>query len=123
MNQEMKKVIAARMKPVLKKYDVKGTLSVQNSMKIVLTIKHGAVDFVTDSVNNLFKLQPWGYDINPYHYKAQFSGKTKEFLQEVHEALTSADYYNNTDVQSDYFDTAYYYGVKVSDSYFLSNSK
>ena len=45
MNQQKKAVIAAKVKPILKKYGLKGSLSVQNHMAISLNIKSGPIDF------------------------------------------------------------------------------
>jgi hypothetical protein len=48
MNQEKKAKIAATLKPILKKYGIKGSLSVRNHTSIVLTITAGKVDFYKD---------------------------------------------------------------------------
>ena len=70
MNQEMKKTIAVAMKPVLKKYGVKATLSVENLSTIHLNIKSSKFDFMKQA----------GYDgkymtVNPYSYERDFSGE------------------------------------------------
>ena len=49
MNQEKKAKIAANLKPVLKKYGIKGTLSVRNHSSISLNIKSGKIDFIANS--------------------------------------------------------------------------
>ena len=46
MNQQMKAKIAALLKPILKKYGVKGSLSVRNHSTICLTVKSGKIDFI-----------------------------------------------------------------------------
>lgn len=108
MNQEKKAKIAAVLKPILKKYNVKGSLRVRNHMAICLTITQGPIDFVKDS-----NAQDGYIQVNPYWYQDHFSGKAKEFLSEVIPAMYSADYYDNSDAMVDYFDTAYYVDVNI----------
>ena len=102
MNQEKKAKIAAKMKPVLKKYGWKGSLSVHNHSSITLTIKSGKLDFGSDYVQ-----------VNPYWLESNYNGKVLEALQEIKQALLAADYYDRSDAQVDYFDTAYYYHINV----------
>jgi hypothetical protein len=112
MNQEKKKIIAAKLKPVLKKYGVKGTLSVRSHMSIVLNVKAGKVDFFND-YGDVEDAKKFGIQVNPYWFQDHFTGKSKEFLDEAFAALKSAGYYNNSDASIDYFDTAYYYDINI----------
>jgi hypothetical protein len=112
MNQEKKKVIAAKLKPVLKKYGVKGSLSVRNHMSIVLNVKSGKIDFFED-YGDREDAAKFGIQVNPYWFQEHFTGKSKEFLTEAFDALKAAGYYNNSDAQIDYFDTAYYYDINI----------
>ena len=112
MNQEKKAIIAAKLKPVLKKYGVKGTLSVRNHMAIVLNVKAGKVDFFTDYGDREDALK-FGIQVNPYWFQDHFTGKSKKFLAEAFDAMKSAGYYNNSDAQIDYFDTAYYFDINI----------
>lgn len=111
MNQERKKIIASKVKPILKKYGMKGSLSVRNHMAIVLTLTEGVIDFAKDGNMKL----PFGYhlNINPYWYQEHFTGRSKQFLDEIIPAMKAADYYDNSDAMTDYFDTAYYFDVNV----------
>jgi hypothetical protein len=112
MNQEKKKVIAAKLKPVLKKYGVKGSLSVRNHMSIVLNVKSGKIDFFSD-YGDIEDARKFGIQVNPYWFQDHFTGKAKEFLADAFDALKAAGYYNNSDAQIDYFDTAYYYDINI----------
>jgi hypothetical protein len=112
MNQEKKSVIASKLKPVLKKYGVKGTLSVRNHSSIVLNIKAGKIDFFKD-YGDREDARKFGIQVNPYWFHDHFDGKSKQFLTEAFDALKSAGYYNNTDASIDYFDTAYYYDINI----------
>ena len=112
MNQEKKAVIAAKLKPILKKYGVKGTLSVRNHSSIVLNVKSGKVDFFTD-YGDREDARKFGIQVNPYWFHEHFEGVSKKFLTEAFDALKSAGYYDNSDAQIDYFDTAYYYDINI----------
>ena len=50
MNQQKKAVIAAALKPVLKKYNLKGSLRVDYHSSIILNLKSGPIDFGGDYV-------------------------------------------------------------------------
>lgn len=124
MNQERKQKIAQALKPVLAKYKVKGTLSVRNHSSINLTLKSGPIDFIANcnevcgrshyQVSRGFRPIKDSYtDVNPYWFQDHFDGVAKAFLTEAFKALKSADYYDNSDAMTDYFDTAYYFGINV----------
>ena len=53
--------------------------------------------------------------INPYWYKEHFTHRPQRVIGEILEALRSADYYDKSDAQVDYFDTAYYFHLNVGD--------
>jgi hypothetical protein len=128
MNQERKAKIAQALKPVLAKYGVKGTLSVRNHSSIVLTLKSGKIDFIenfikTDAdsyigrkmdqkqIDYLRKNQ--AMDVNPYWFQDHFTSVAKSFLTEAFNALKAADWYDESDAMTDYFNTAYYVDLNV----------
>ena len=124
MNSEKKAVIASKIKPILAKYGVKGSLSVRHHSTIVLTLKSGKIDFIGNlnrvcgndhyQVSRGFRPNTTGYiDVNPYWYQDHFDGKAKKFLTEAFAALKSAGWYDRSDAMTDYFDTAYYVDVNV----------
>jgi hypothetical protein len=124
MNQEKKAKIAAQIKPLLKRYGLKGSLSVGNSSTIVLTLRGGKIDFIANSNrvcgNNFYQVHrgftpnTTGYDqVNPYWFQDHYDGEAKEFLTEAFKALKSADWYDKSDAMTDYFNTAYYVDVNI----------
>lgn len=123
MNQEKKAKIAATLKPILKKYGIKATLSVDNHSSICLNIKSSPIDFLksyneTCSANCQYQARGFSPEekalqVNPYWYQDHFSGIAKKALAEILPAMYSADYYDNSDAQTDYFDTAYYVHVNI----------
>ena len=128
MNQERKAKISAMLKPVLKKYGVKGTLRVDNHSTITLNIKEGSVDFIQNYIET-DRNKPYAkymsedqveyitekqyLDVNPYWYHDHFSGIAKSFLKEAMDALKGAGWYDRSDAMTDYFDTAYYVGISI----------
>jgi hypothetical protein len=124
MNQEKKAIINAKMQPILKKYKVKATLSVDNHSTINLNIKSSAFDFVGIYNKYLEEQTTLNYPNETYTKRENFklthgwvddyySGVELQFFKEAFAALQSAGYYNNTDAQTDYFDTAYYFYINV----------
>lgn len=124
MNQERKAKIAAKIKPILKKYGLKGTLSVRNHSAICLKLKSGKIDFIANSnrvcgsshyqVSKGFRPNTSGYsDVNPYWFQDHYDGTAKKFLTEAFAALKSADWYDRSDAMTDYFDTAYYVDINI----------
>ena len=124
MSQEKKAKIAPKIKAILAKFKVKGSLAVRKHMTLCLNLKSGSIDFIANSntvcgnshyqVARGFKPSTSGYDqVNPYHFKDHYDGKALAFMQEVFHAMKGADWYDNSDAQTDYFDTAYYVDVNI----------
>jgi hypothetical protein len=121
MNQERKAKIVAAAKPVLAKYGMKATFRC-NTHAITCTVKSGSIDFISHFNTDRHPIDAdkvrsqYNFDVNPYwfdeHYK---DGTAKDFISEMITALKAADYYDRSDIQTDYFDTAYYYNLKVGD--------
>ena len=128
MNQERKAQRAPVIKAILKKYGVKGTLSVRNHSTLTLNVKSGKIDFIgnyiktdlakhhgkkmaQDQIDNLLKKR--NLDVNPYWFHEHFSGKAKSFLTEVFAALKGDDFFDETDAQIDYFHTSHYSYVNI----------
>lgn len=109
VSQEMKKELSPKIKAVLKKYGVKGSIAVRDHMVLVVNIKSGKIDFQKDfNADTEFHHQ-----INPYWFDTNYSGKAKKFLQELFAAMRGNLWYDNSDAMVDYFDTAYYMDVNV----------
>jgi hypothetical protein len=91
-------------------------------MSIALNVKSGEIDFIKN-FNDTVAQQPGGFrngsraekylSVNTYWFQEHFSGKAKQFLAEAKDALLSAGWYDNSDAQYDYFDTAYYIDINI----------
>ena len=101
MNQEKKKTLAPKIKEILKKYNMKGTLSVDNYSTLNLNLKSGSIDFGTDQINEY-----WYQD----HFKD--NPEALAFLSEVIPAMNVGNH-DNSDMMTDYFDVGWYIGVKL----------
>ena len=121
IRKEDKAIIAELMKPILKKYKVKATLSISNNSTIYLNVKSSPIDFigifnenvVKEDFHTNYKID--NIQINPYWFDSHFKGHeiALSFLKEAHDALRGADWFDNSDIQSDYFNTKYYYYINV----------
>ena len=123
MSQEKKVKIAPKIKAILAKYKVKGSLAVRNHMTLCLNLKSGSIDFIANSntvcgnshyqVASGFKPSTSGYDqVNPYHFKDHYDGKALAFMQEVFHAMNDGNH-DRSDIQSDYFDVGWYVDVNI----------
>lgn len=115
MSQDHKARIAAVVKPILKKYGIKGSLAVRHHSTLVLNIKSGTIDFVgnfNETCNPQY-LADGNIDVNPYHYKNHFSGRALDFLSEVIPAMYGPEYFNDSDIMTDYFHCSHYVDVNI----------
>jgi hypothetical protein len=120
MNQDKKKIIKANLDKVLKPLGIKYSLRVENHMAINCTLKSGPVDFIRNmkaKTGETFRLTTdVGYiQVNPYWYNEHFTGDARTIINDVIDALKSAEYYDRSDAMIDYFDTAYYMHLNVGD--------
>lgn len=128
VSQEMKANMAPAIKAILKKYNLKGSLSVQNHSRLLLTLKSGAIDFIGNYIETdvnspcAKKIDPRtveyirktnAMDVNVYWYDTHFSGVAKECIAELVEALKGPEFFDNSDIQTDYFSCSHYYGIAV----------
>ena len=119
MNQEKKQKIQAALKPILAQYGMKGTLKVRNYHAITLTLRSGPIDFIADLVAGRHAVpkdemrKRYEIAVNQYWIDEHYTGVSLEFLKQVKQAMMAADYYDNSDAQIDYFDTAYYYDIVI----------
>ena len=127
-SQDTKAKLAPTVKAILKKYGVKGSLSIRNHMSLVLTLKSGEIDFIenyiaTDankhygqpmSADQVAYIRKNGYlDVNTYWIDAHYTGKAKDFLTEMKAAMEGPDFFNNDDIQTDYFSRSHYVDILI----------
>lgn len=121
VSQEMKAKIAPAVRELCKRYGVKGTLSVRNHMTLTLTISSGRLDFFENynrvskpSVPDHMWRECHDYmQVNTYWCHDHYDGACKDFLVEAVAALRGPDFYDNSDIQTDYFDVSHYIAINI----------
>lgn len=113
MNQQRKAERAPIIKGILKRYGMKGSLSVRNHSTLVLKIKDTAGMFADEFKSDYDKR--WGISINPYWFHEHYADKPKavKMLTELKDAMYGKDYYDHSDAQVDYFCTSHYIDIDV----------
>lgn len=113
MNQEKKKMIAPQVKNILKKYNAKGTLSVNNYSTLVLTISKSPFPMS----------EQWTYSdryerVNNYWIKEHYKDEPEKcaMLQELKDAMNGAGSeianHDRSDIMTDYFDVGWYIDIQ-----------
>ena len=101
MDQETKAAKAPKIKTILKKYGVKGSLAVRNHSTLVLNIHSGRLDFGEVDI-----------DVNVYHTDSHYTGKVRKFFREVLDVMNEGNY-DNSQIEYDIFDRGYYVDIRV----------
>lgn len=119
---ELKAKLAPTIRAICKKYGIKASLAVRNHSTLVLNIRQGNIDFI-GNFNETVAQRPGGFrngspaekylDVNPYWYQEHFSGVALKFLSEVIPAMKGPDYFDDSDISTDYFHCSHYFDVKV----------
>lgn len=115
VSQELKRSLAPGIKAVLKKYRMKGTLSVRNHSTLVCNIKSGPLDIIGNygATSGFYNDQvPKSMQVNEYWIDKNFSGEARDFLMELKDAMMVGNH-NNSDIQTDYFDVGWYIDINV----------
>jgi hypothetical protein len=124
ISQERKAQIAPVVRAICKRYGIKASLAINNHRTLVLNIGQGDIDFVynfnkTCSSQHHFVAQGWkpvtsgNLSVNPYHFQNHFSGRALDFLKEVYTAMKGLDYFDESDIQSDYFHVSHYIDINI----------
>ena len=101
ISQEDKKELAPAIKAVLKKYNMKGSISIDNYSTLVVNLKEGLINLGSNS------------SVNVYWIEDHYQGVAKNFLNELLVAMKGPNYYNNDDSMTDYYDRSHYTDINV----------
>jgi hypothetical protein len=123
VSQEMKAKLAPTIRAICKKYGVKASIAVRNHSTLVLNIKQGGIDFIGNyNKINGAKLRPdhlpfqpatKSIDVNTYWFHEHFSGVAETFLTEIVSAMKGPDYFDHSDIQTDYFHRSHYIDINI----------
>jgi hypothetical protein len=100
-SQEQKKEMAPKIKALLQKYGMKGSLSVRNHSSVVLTLREGSINF-----GEAYR------QVNTYWIDEHYNGVAREFLSAALKILMTGNH-NNSDIQTDYFDVGWYVKINI----------
>ena len=103
ISQKDKKELAPGIKAVLKKYGMKGSIAIKNHMSLVVNIQSGPIHFDMDGYTS----------VNVYHIDKHYTGRAKDFLNELVVAMKGTKWFDKSDIMTDYFHTAYYIDINV----------
>ena len=104
MNQTEKARLAPKVKAVLKKYNMKGSLAVRNYSTLVLNLKSGPLDLANNDR---------GYSqVNLYWLADSYQGKELAFLEEIKTAMNDGNH-DTSNAQIDYFCVGWYVNVNA----------
>jgi len=105
VSQDQKAKLTPGIKAVLKKYGVKGTISVKHHSTLKVTLQSGPF---------AFKLHDDGFKrVNVYHIEKHYDGEEQVFLNELLAAMKGPDWFDKTDIQSDYFHCSWYNDIEL----------
>ena len=106
ISQKDKKELAVGIKKVLKKYGCKGNIGVKDNMSLYVDVMEGPID--------LKHTHGEGYSqVNTYWIDDHYDGIEKDFLNDLESAMKGNKWYDNSNAQIDYFNTAYYININI----------
>ncbi len=117
------------LKALNKEYGMKTSVSGTNSGSLKVRIISGKIDFVQnrldmlegdmryseeEKANHRLYLTKFnsGMQVNHYWLDTAFSGVALDYLEKV-KAIMSVDHWDKSDIQSDYFNCAYYMNIDI----------
>jgi len=108
VSKQDKAELAPKIKLVLKKYDMKGSISVRHHSSLVVTLQSGAIDF-----SDYFTHGEGYIQVNTYWIDDHYTGIAKAFLTELLVAMKGPNYFNDDDAMTDYFSRSHYTDINV----------
>ena len=123
MSQDNKKMLAPQIKTVLKKYGMKGSISVKHLSSLVVTLKEGQLDIIGNRITEgrndwASKARATSTDVNPYWLDTTYTGDVLNFLKELKDAMngkgsTGEQNFDESDLQADYHFVGWYINIHV----------
>ena len=121
-DQKLKERVAPRIKALLAKYRLRGSLSICDHRTLVLTVAEGKIDFIGNRNQVCSQMPKYAgsnytpvrdhIDVNTYWYQEQFSGQALQCLTELFAVLNDGNH-DRSDIQNDYFDVGWYVDVNI----------
>lgn len=102
VSQQKKAQLAPGIKAVLKRYNMKGSISVRHHSSLVVTLRSGAIDFGDDYIQ-----------VNEYWIDKHYDGVARDFLTELLTAMKGPDWFCDDDSMTDYFHRSHYTDIRI----------
>ena len=114
------------LKALNKEYGVKATLSGKGDSTLYLTITEGKIDFIGNFCENVkaerrqhdtqqvidWVTKEQNISVNQYYLDSSFDGIALEYLEKA-KSIMLVDHWDRSDIQSDYFNCAYYLNISI----------
>lgn len=121
INQTEMKELSVGIKSVLKRYGMKGTIGVYHHSTLVVNLKSGKLDIIGNWFDTVSKKGNYGdkldkpeyMQVNEYWFDHNYSGKVKDFLNELVSAMKGENWFDKSDIQTDYFHVKHYTNINV----------
>ena len=125
VSQEDKKTLAVGIKKVLAKYGMKATIAIRHHSTLVVNISKGKLDIIGAAAKSCIEngdLERAEYaskltHINVNHFwidsNYRADQKVVNFLTELKSAMQGADWFDDTDIMTDYFHCSHYLDINV----------
>lgn len=132
VSQEDKKMLSPAIKAVLKKYDMKGTIAIQNNMTLVVNVKQGRLDVLGswkrsalnctsfdrsnehDVMRMKHLMEETYVTVNPYWIESQYDDQeVTDFLLELKSAMEGPEFFCEDDMMTDYFHRSHYVDINI----------
>lgn len=127
VSQEIISKARVALKDLNKEYGVKATLSGKGTSSLHLKISEGKIDFVSNHCKMIIKNGKYILDekefityleenknvtINHYYIDHAFDSIALEYLEKA-KAIMMVDHFDYSDIQSDYFNCAFYINMRI----------
>lgn len=121
VSQDLKQKLTPSIKAVLAKYKLKGSIAVNNHSTLVVKIKQGPLDFIGNMMevasnspdHSRRTSAPTNIQVNTYWIDSNYTGVPRACLLELNEAMQGPDWYDKSDIQTDYFCESHYININV----------
>jgi hypothetical protein len=104
ISQDEKRNLSPAIKAVLKKYNMKGSIGIRHHSTLFVNLQSGQLAFDADYIQ-----------VNDYHIETseRYSPEAKAFLTELAAAMRGPDWFDHSDMMTDYFHVAHYISINV----------
>ena len=122
MDSTKKAALAPAIKAALKKFGLKGSISVRHHSTLVVTITSGEIDFISNFADCAraakrecgveTAVRDQHLQVNTYWLETSFAGRALEALQAIKLAMSKGNH-DRSDIQTDYFDVGWHIDIYI----------